>query len=754
MYLKGLNNMYISKQFICDFPFPVISLDMNIKYSGVERPTGIEYMLLVLIHEGKNKNEKLRDILNTFGVSYDAQFLFERVMASLYARGILRMNNCMFNIVDFDNYTLNDFIFTEDGERIFSDGYIPTGNIEIKPAKSYYETVDSEFKLISPDEKSIQNKFKELENSTIYNDGFVKKIDKKYDILKDFCIKNQKKLKLDDKERVIDVEVTNEHFHFFNYPEAGEVNISNNGIEMSFKEYGENLFFKSYFTPKMLEKELAAEFKHSFEVKTIEDGFDSFEKLNTVYEPKDYKKLKGKAGSFLIETEQNEKEKQTVIRYAGNNNYILKNLPQNCVDIFSRLKINNTFIALSKDSMTSISPVHIKLNEKNLTGKIFIDLVVEELWSDEDKDKLIHGIFHDISTEGFTEKIANLVNCCSDLSKNIKPIDYIKSKFDEAETDYVKAKTLETSKKVFKDSGIAEFVKNRAKQLYDGLMSGLTYDNVSSKLVTLGVLIKLAGDSDSVLLRDITEKLNKENSQMPALFNFLKNSGFNENDVLRYVNIIEYYSDKVLKTSTDFEPGFCSDDFKALGKNLQILKDLLGIENVSDYTLKENPDVQKLKESFNTYRQILKQLQKFKNFAEKQFEELAKYQKIVEPVYTEIIRSQTISYAIITAEQLKQLMKSGKYDDSILNLAKRLELILKTKLSLQDSKIMLGELLGILQKDYMIDNEILKVFQQLNDWRIVTVHPVMVQNKCTDEAFEKAVDAVFNFERSELRSKR
>ena len=97
-----------------------------VTFSEVKKPSGVAYILLVLISESKDKRANLSQTLENFGVPRNLHYIFADTIQYLFDQNIL-VNNPYFNKNEFDRYQIGDFAFTSDGVKIFAAESIPTG---------------------------------------------------------------------------------------------------------------------------------------------------------------------------------------------------------------------------------------------------------------------------------------------------------------------------------------------------------------------------------------------------------------------------------------------------------------------------------------------------------------------------------------------------------------------------------------------------------------------------------------------------
>ena len=116
--------------------FPFFKMEELVKYSIVKKPSGVAYILLILIAESKNKNNKLVQVLENFGVPKPLHFIFAEELQKIIDKKILKEahKDLNYNKNYFDEYLISDFVFTEEGKKIFNEESIPTGE---KKRKKY-----------------------------------------------------------------------------------------------------------------------------------------------------------------------------------------------------------------------------------------------------------------------------------------------------------------------------------------------------------------------------------------------------------------------------------------------------------------------------------------------------------------------------------------------------------------------------------------------------------------------------------------
>ena len=84
--------------------FPFLKMNELVTYSEVKKPSGVAYILLVLISESKNKSDRLANVLENFGIPKSLHYIFADNIQTLMDQEILEKFN--FYKSEFDNYLI------------------------------------------------------------------------------------------------------------------------------------------------------------------------------------------------------------------------------------------------------------------------------------------------------------------------------------------------------------------------------------------------------------------------------------------------------------------------------------------------------------------------------------------------------------------------------------------------------------------------------------------------------------------------
>ena len=81
--------------------FPFYKMNELITYSEVKKPSGVSYILLVLINESKDRTARLCNVLENFGVPKNLHYIFAEELDSLIRQDIL--------VCNYDQFYKNEF---------------------------------------------------------------------------------------------------------------------------------------------------------------------------------------------------------------------------------------------------------------------------------------------------------------------------------------------------------------------------------------------------------------------------------------------------------------------------------------------------------------------------------------------------------------------------------------------------------------------------------------------------------------------
>jgi hypothetical protein len=732
----------MEKKIITKCPFPLIKLNVNIEYAEVQKPSGVGYIILVLIKDAKERSEKLANVLKRFGIHEDLQPIFADEIDVLLNRGILRLaRNNYYQREYFEEYTIGSFDFTANGERMFREGAIPTGEKNKKQIAVYYNPLTFEFAYNSP------TAFMSMDKSNCFPQGFMERVETDFTKLKNFIIDNPKGAGLQAAERLLECDIASREDLFTKIEDNCEFCIDEDGIEVALKTAGASDFYEKYFTPDMLEREFDAKAKFKFDVPTATvKGFGSFKKVSAIYLPEDYKAQFDRPAKLLLKRDGDK------ISVKRGNTVTMFESGKIITGMVCAINSDWSFVTIDGKEMRYYTAARVTLTERILDKPISLNLLVEQTFGTDEKAKVIKAIYGECMMAAFTTEHANIIKAVYELTADADGIaQYIDAKIRVAGDRAKAVEILLAANGIF--ASIAEWqteAERYANEIYSGLIADLTKENAGLTVRTARMLAGLRNMDKTELLNAVAGKF--ERLDAVALFNLLTGVGFTENDALSVANAVKIYVDKILADDTTFEKSGLSDGFSALASNLSDLNENLGIKSTSKYAFREGYKIDKFVEDFRAYKAKLDGLKRYSDFARDGFAELRKYEEIMQPVFDYIMieRNATQNPEKISEGYIRGKINAGDWRAAIGDMVIRLDYILGKRLGLKkgDGGADVFDKIDRARKENIIAGAAADTFHELRKFRNRLQHPTDEQLTFDPAKIKVWADAVFAVEES------
>ena len=702
-------------------PFPLIKLDVNIRYAEMQKPSGVGYIILVLVKDAKNRNERLSDIFKRFGVPEDLQFIFADEIEVLLDREILRLvtikrsqgeqlDEQEIDHFQFaDEYEIGHLQFTDKGEKMFRNGAIPTGEEKGRQKDVYFNPLTGELLFTAPPYIAI-------EKTDTYPKDFMERVETDFSGLNEYLVENNRELGLQKEEHMLGHDIKGQTNICTRAENNLELRINTDGMELSLKSAGAEDFYARYFSPDMLERTLAAKNKFKFNVPAKElDGFGSFKNLSKVHLPEEYEKQIAQPAKLLLRR-KNEK----IIVKCGSDTSEFEDT-RIAESVLSSFCPDWSFIIIDKKNIRSCTAASIKLIERILDKPVSVNLLVEEIIETRETAEPLKAVFNECLNLDFSTEQANIVKAICEMLNRVKfAADYIEAKLDADKNKGDRTKQIEILIKtngVFANiSGWQETAAMHADDICNALIQEMTRENLGYTARMINALNDIRKANKDELLFIIADKFSSLDKV--DLFNLLTEAGFNENEALSAANVVAVYSAKILSGETGLPKSTLSGDFEALANKLNDLKENLGIRSAAKYTFREDYAIDRFVADFKAFKSKFDGIKKYTGFAQDDFKELGKYAEIMQPVFDYIMIERNASQkpGKITGNYILQKINAGDWRAAIGDMVIRLEYILGNVLKIDKS-----EAAGVFEKiDRARDKKILTEAQAstLHDLRI------------------------------------
>lgn len=687
--------------------FPFLKLNELVSYSEVKKPSGVAYMLLVLINESKDKNANLATVLSNFGVPQSLHYIFANTINELINEEILNTKSGEhFDCKAFSSYSMGEFVFTAKGKKIFNDECIPTGKIKEAKIPVYYDIALKQLSLTmktsleakplmdSAITEEFMNKFKcekNIEDFINRNKGVKIPIYENGKVVKNELIKNE--------EVVTKVEELSKE----NWTGKYDCTFSLDGesLTFDFEDKSVQKFFTNNYTSEMVNKAIA--FKSKFKFKSsFTEGlnlslFDDIQ-IEGIIIPEEIDDVLKQKGQLLI----------TRGNYIGDNYYVVES--NSGIDNFNKLC---EFITVDQADK-KLAYVPGVYNFKSELGVISIPLVLKlKVTTDELKNVLSNYVSNlNVYSE---EKFKTLVKITS-ISKDYELAYKILSGYVSKDAESNIALLNEMKSTAMHNSNIFTRYKELVSVNYDEYLKTVNEDNLETVLKITNSISKLLNISTKSVLDKIFESLGIVKNKIKVFETFVKN-GFDRNILILYVNPV----DDVLTTKSANEKSLV--DLLTYDNCLAKLKLLTKIDDFKNYSFNEE-DINRVeyKKTYSTAKGLQNSISYLKTQNAVLFSKYDGFMKLFETINDDfnMLDSVLNNPNNIKLELIEKKINSGDYQFVFVNLSAKLEIVLKNKYGLEGK---LSDMLSDARRTGVIKREIATDLHDFRENRNAYIHP-------------------------------
>ncbi len=714
--------------------FPFFKLNEIVSYSEVKKPSGIAFMILVLINESTNKDLLLANLLENFGVPKGLHYIYADTIRDLIKQEILTLvSGDVFYSKDFNVYRIRDFAFTSKGKKIFAEESIPTGVTKEAKIPVYFDIAKNELSLLM--DKDLEAK--PLMDSYI-TEAFMTKFECKKDIeafmnfnkgVRIPIYENGKVVKheLIKKEEII-TEINNISIENWTGKYDCTMSVDKNQIEFSFEDPAVQKFFNTNFTAEIINK--AIEYKAKFIFKSAYSNSLSLEQ---------YQKFD--VADVLIPRELDDVLKQKVQLLVTKGNYSTVN-GFNVVDTdgLNNYLFGCEFITVDQaDNRFAFVPGVFTFKNEFL-GDIRIPLVLKIKVSGEELKSILVPYVDSLSqySEG---NFKNLVKVSS-ISKDYEKAYLILSGYLNKNSESNIVLLNEMKQTALLNANILGKYKEFLKNNFDSYISEITEDNLDTALKIISNIPKFLNLANKEVIDSIFGSLGNIKNKL-NVFETMTAHGFDKNMIVLYANPL---SDCLKSNATT------NEDLSSLlvfNNSINQLKKITGINSTLDYIYdEENLDKQIYKKTFITAVNAYKTIEFLKPVNVEYFGENDKFMAIFKKINDELnmIETALANPKNIKEELIDKKITSGDYQFVFVNLSAKLEMILKNKFRLEGK---LSDMLSEARRSGKIDKSIASVLHDFRENRNAFIHPEDRTPKFKPDDMRRWSKEIFELEEDE-----
>lgn len=680
------------KQIKTQLPFPLLIYKTKIKYNEVRKASGISYILLELISK-QSSDMRFSVALSKFGIPTDLHNLFGKEIAGLIGTEILQSRyqaSTFENPKYFGEIKLNEVVLTEKGKKLFREGAIPTGIEKERAKEIFFSPVTRKFDVQS------NTSYSSLA-SCFLGEEFLDRVEIDISGLEDWLNANTTKVGLKAEERMISFETEEPQKMNVRTEDNLTINIYPSKAEFTFATSDEKVFFNKYYSSAIVTQGMILKDKFKFpgslELPTVAIG--ELSDIKGLYLPNEFSKQANRPCVVFLSKGNVDISRDDVI-------CVEKKLSRELLDAIDG---NAEFALLDKSGCKYYCAVNVELPCENFGDTFTLPLLVEREASTDIFTKVIERLYAEYAKKPFDNESARIILYAVDSLNNPGYFsDFIEKMLQPIGNTDGQIEALLKLNSAFKRHPLwnTHFVR-AATEIYRRSIGEVSIENVIYKNTVLTPLKEALNISESEYVREFSENMRKTESG-EIVFEALSSAGFTDTAILSVANVVEIFMTAVLENGNIISETDLAAKYKTLRKNLWELNEMLGIEDSSAYTIKDDYNVDSFFNAYGTLQTAIKAIEKYRQFAPKEYAHLGRYITVFEPIQEllSIERTSSSHPEKITMQYIDSYIARGKYKDAICDLLVKLQYDLRKLLNV-DSTVAVNVLIDDARNDGLLD---------------------------------------------------
>ena len=719
-------------------PFPLYIYKTSVTYNEVRKASGVAYIILDLLLNNANQEDTIVDVLMNFGIPKDLHYIFGREIANLMSTDII---SSRFEPNDFLGHHLSvikmfELSLTAKGKKMFREGAIPTGVEKIKVKDIFYSPVTRKFDVIS------NHAFTSFASSFL-GEEFLEKIDVNISGMEDYINANKTKIGLKAEERMISYQTEEPQKMQVRKEEGMTLTIKPSGVEYGFETSDETAFFTRYYSSEIMTECMRAKEKYKFmgidreqiTVPTVD--LSSLENIENIYIPFDITKQAARPCKLFVNRGKfGVKGIDSSIKVSESNSKAILALTDK----------NAKFALLDLAGCKYYSPYNVRIPCEQFGDVLEIQLLVERKATEEQFRAICEKVFEVYQDTDFEGEIGRVILYVTQALKDKKMLErYLLRIFNRFKSVDEKVDVLLKMNAIFgKAEEWQEYLIQYGTQLFDESCGEIKLDNMIYKNTVLHPLKAVLKINDQEYICRFAETV-KEVEEPELVYQALESAGFETQDILGVANVVIVYMNNVLDNERIDAETSIATEFETLRANLWKLNAMLGIENYSDYTLKDDYNPEDFFNAYSTIQEARKKIEKYKHYADKEFKVLGLYFSIYEPVHEVLSIEKTSAFHPdkITSKYIDEYLARGKYKEAICDLVVKMQYDLRDLLN-ADNTAKANDLIDNAENTGLINSSEANALHKLRMCRNGFQHPERRQIPFDKPTIEGWRDIVFS----------
>ena len=670
----------VIKQIKTSCPFPLLLYKTSVKYNEVRKASGIAYILLDLIQKTATSSEKMGEVLLKFGIPKELHYIFGKEIANLIGTEILQSVYPATHFLNpnyFSEIMVKDISLTAKGRKMFTEGAIPTGAEKTKTKDIYFSPVTRKF--------DVESKVAYMPLAACYlGEEFLDNVDIDISGLEDYINANTTKIGLKAEERMVSFETEEPKKLHVRKEDGMTIVIRPSGVEFSFGTSDETAFFYKYYSSALMTEGLLMKNNYKFvnalkeivSVPTV--SITELDKAVNVHLPSDVQKQATRPCKVFVNKGRLGAERNdNVIKLDNDLSKIL----------LDRIDGNAEFALVDNSAIHYYNALNVSMPCAKFGDTFEMQLLVESVASAEQYSELVKAIFEVVKNKPFDAESGRTVLFVVDGLKDADLFgEYVEAKLSVLKTADDKIELLMKMNAIFnKNAEWKTYFESFAKDLFEASVEEIRLDNMIYKTTVLSPIKEALGMTEIDYISNFTKHIAKDEDS-DLVYQALATAGFETNVILGVVNVIERYMQSVVIGQNILSETSLASKFQNVKINLWKLNDMLGIESVSAYTLKDDYNVDEFFNAYSTLQTSYKSIEKYKQYAAKEYAQVKQFMDIYEPIHDILSIERTASSHPdrITKKYINDYLAHGKYKEAICDLVVKLQYDLRELLSMGD----------------------------------------------------------------------
>jgi len=729
----------VIKQIKTSCPFPLLLYKTSVKYNEVRKASGIAYILLDLIQKTATSSEKMGEVLLKFGIPKELHYIFGKEIANLIGTEILQSVYPATHFLNpnyFSEIMVKDISLTAKGRKMFTEGAIPTGAEKTKTKDIYFSPVTRKF--------DVESKVAYMPLAACYlGEEFLDKVDVDISGLEDYINANTTKIGLKAEERMVSYETEEPKKLHVRKEDGMTIVIRPSGVEFSFGTSDETAFFYKYYSSALMTEGLLMKNNYKFvnalkeivSVPTV--SITELDKAVNVHLPSDVQKQATRPCKvFLNKGRLGVERSDNVIKIDDKTSGIF----------LDWIDENAEFALVDNSAIHYYNALNVSMPCVKFGDTFEMQLLVESVASAEQYSELVKAIFEVVKKKPFDAESGRTVLFVVDGLKDTDLFgEYVEAKLSALKTADDKIELLMKMNAIFnKNAEWKAYFETFAKDLFEASVEEIRLDNMIYKTTVLSPIKEALGMTEIDYITNFTKHIAKDEDG-DLVYQALETAGFETNVILGVVNVIEKYMQSVIIGQNILSETSLASKFQNVKINLWKLNDMLGIESVSEYTLKDDYNVDEFFNAYSTLQTSYKGVEKYKQYAAKEYAQVKQFMDIYEPIH-DILSIERIASSHpdrITKKYINDYLAHGKYKEAICDLVVKLQYDLRELLSL-DNETSAHDLIEEAKAQRLIDSKQMSSLHKLRMCRNGFQHPEREQISFDKATIEEWRDIVFS----------